>query len=113
MVRKAIGLGFDISPDIKERLIDRLDQVVCSENDRTAVAAGKVLVAAEAVTVRAQNGPAKHLHIHPPAGGDKPKSLAELQARLLGTEAPSGGNVPSSLADLQRRLAEGGGDADE
>ena len=74
-----------ITPEIRQAAVERLNGIMTNEDStaRDVTNAGRVLVQADAMNVRREQGPAKHQHLHlhgdGPVDEAKPQTVAELR----------------------------------
>lgn len=55
LVRKALRHNWPISDDLRARLVNRMDDLLGSEDERNAIAAAKTLVMADAINAKREN----------------------------------------------------------
>lgn len=85
LVQRAIRNGWPIPDKMKAMVVRQMGMIVRdAESARDKTAAARVLVAADSVNVRRENGPSQHQHVHLHGDTNKPKSLAELAGMLTG-----------------------------
>ena len=116
LVARAIRNRWPVSGKMRRRAVTKMDELLDSGSEETAVAAAKVLLAADALNVRLEESDkpqAPHLHLHAPANHEETTEADARRVRLAALAERLGiaGVVVEGAAEVATPDSDGAGSA--